>query len=119
MESILVLTHCDENGAALSKGSLEALTAGQELAERIHAPLTVGVVAADASLLFKTLPCGALRVIAVSGEAFAQARYASDAAGFVKRCAVQPRRRLFLLRRVHALRAMFMAGRRASAWRVH
>ena len=28
METILVLTHADESGAALSKGSLEAVTAG-------------------------------------------------------------------------------------------
>ena len=29
MESILVLTHADETGSALTKASLEAVTAGQ------------------------------------------------------------------------------------------
>jgi len=31
MESILVLTHADESGTALNKGSLEAVTAGRDL----------------------------------------------------------------------------------------
>jgi hypothetical protein len=31
-ESILVLTHADEMGSALTKGSLEAVAAGKELA---------------------------------------------------------------------------------------
>ncbi len=34
MEKILVLTHADETGAALTKASLEAVTAGLELAAR-------------------------------------------------------------------------------------
>ena len=83
METILVLTHADETGATLSKGSLEAVTAGKEIAARLNAPLTIGVVAADPKPLYKGLPCAAF---AVSGEAFAQARYASDAAACEALC---------------------------------
>ena len=34
-ESILVLTHADETGSALTKASLEVVTAGKELAARL------------------------------------------------------------------------------------
>ena len=78
MESILVLTHADEAGSALTKASLEVITAGLELAARLSAPLTIGIVAADATNLSKALPSA--RVLSVSGEAFAQPRYATDAA---------------------------------------
>ena len=77
MESILVLTHADETGAALTKASLEAITAGQQLAARLSAPLIIGIIAADATNLANGLPSKALTV---SGEAFAQPRYATDAA---------------------------------------
>ena len=83
MESILVLTHADETGSALTKASLEAITAGLELAARLSAPLTIGIVAADATNLTKGLPCA---VLAVSGEAFAQPRYATDAAACEALC---------------------------------
>ena len=49
MENILVLTHADETGSALTKASLEAVTAGLELAARLSAPLTIGIVATDAT----------------------------------------------------------------------
>jgi electron transfer flavoprotein alpha subunit len=79
MESILVLTHADETGASLTRHSLEAVTAGQELAAKLGANLAIGMVAgaADSQILSKGLPCAAL---AVAGEAFAQPRYATDAA---------------------------------------
>ena len=83
MESILVLTHADETGSALTKGSLEAVTAGQELAARLGASLAIGIVAADPEPLAVGLPCAAL---AVAGEDFAQPRYASDAAGCEALC---------------------------------
>ena len=87
MESILVLTHADESGGALTKASLEAVTAGIELAARLGAPLRIGIVAAEASVPARAL--GALaeaKLLAVSGEAFAQARYASDAAACEALC---------------------------------
>jgi len=77
MESILVLTHADETGSALTKASLEAVTAGLDLSSRLRAPLTIGIVAADATNLTNGLPSKAL---VVSGEAFAQPRYATDGA---------------------------------------
>jgi electron transfer flavoprotein alpha subunit len=78
MENILVLTHADETGSALNKASLEAVTAGKELAARLSAPLTIGIVAADASAAAGSLASAGARLMAVSGAAFAQARYASD-----------------------------------------
>jgi len=85
MESILVLTHTAlsseieaETGAALTRASLEAVTAGMELAAQLSASLTIGIVASDPTNLSKGLPSA--RLLAVSGEAFAQPRYATDAA---------------------------------------
>ncbi len=86
METILILTHADETGAALTKASLEAVTAGLELAARLSAPLTIGIVAKDATTLTKALPSAGPRLLAVSGEAFAQARYATDAAACEALC---------------------------------
>jgi electron transfer flavoprotein alpha subunit len=83
MESILVLTHADESGAALTRASLEAVTAGKELAARLNATLKIGMVAADPQPLSKGLPCAAL---AVADPAFAQPRFASDAAACEALC---------------------------------
>jgi len=80
MESILVLTHADESGAALTRASLEAVTAAFALSAQLSAPLTIGVLAVDSAAAAKSLPSTGAKVLAVSGEAFAQARYASDAA---------------------------------------
>jgi electron transfer flavoprotein alpha subunit len=84
MESILVLTHADETGSALTKASLEAVTAGQELAGRLSAPLAIGIVSSGPINLSKGLPSA--RLLAVSGEAFAQPRYATDAAACEALC---------------------------------
>ncbi|MGA3264057.1 MAG: hypothetical protein ABSC47_08440 [Terracidiphilus sp.] len=86
MESILVLTHADETGAALTKASLEAVTAGKELAARLNASLAIGIVAADATAAACVLVSTGARLLAVSGEAFAQPRYASDAAALEALC---------------------------------
>lgn len=80
MESILVLTHADESGSALTRHSLEAVTAGTELAARLGAPLTIGIVAADANRVASAVMHAGPRLLAVKGEAFAQARFASDTA---------------------------------------
>jgi electron transfer flavoprotein alpha subunit len=80
MESILVLTHVDEGGSALTKGSLEAVSAGVDLATRIKATLTIGILAADAKVAADQVAATGAKILAVSGEAFAQARYATDAA---------------------------------------
>jgi electron transfer flavoprotein alpha subunit len=86
MESILVLTHADETGSALTRASLEAVTAGKELADQLKATLAIGIVAEDATTLTKGLPSAGPRLLAVAGEAFAQARYASDAAACEALC---------------------------------
>ena len=86
MESILVLTHADESGSALTKHSLEAVTAGKELAARLNAPLTIGIVARDAHRAASAVVHAGPRLLAVQGEAFAQARFASDAAACEALC---------------------------------
>jgi electron transfer flavoprotein alpha subunit len=91
MESILVLTHADESGSALTKPSLETVTAGMDLAARLGAELTIGIVAHHATHAVKQLAGAAPRVLAAQGDAFAQARFASDAAACEALCrAAQP-----------------------------
>lgn len=86
METILVLTHPAETGSALSKASLEAISAGVELAASLKASLVIGVIAADATVAASApIPAGA-RLLSVMGEAFAQPRYASDAAACEALC---------------------------------
>ncbi|MGA7832451.1 MAG: hypothetical protein WCA21_15945, partial [Terracidiphilus sp.] len=69
-----------------TKASLEAVTAGLELAARLKAPLTIGLVAVDAAAAAGSVASTGARLLAVSGEAFAQARYASDAAAVEAIC---------------------------------
>ncbi|WP_420238956.1 hypothetical protein ACOBR2_05000 [Telmatobacter bradus] len=78
MESILVLTHTDESG--LTKASLEAVTAGQQLAARLGAPLAIGVVGAAGAL--NAVAATGAKFFAVSGAEFNQPRYATDACAF-------------------------------------
>ena len=86
MEAILVLTHAEDDGSTLSKGSLEAVTAGKELAARLKAALTIGIVAQDAANAAKAVANAGAKLLGASGEAFAQARYASDAAACEALC---------------------------------
>jgi len=86
MESVLVLTHADETGSALTRHSLEAVTAGKELAAHLGASLTIGIVAADGNRAASAVKHAAPRLLAVKGEAFAQARFASDAAACEALC---------------------------------
>jgi electron transfer flavoprotein alpha subunit len=85
MESILVLTHTDES-SALTKASLEAVTAAKELAARLGASLAVGIVCSDPKTAADSLANADARILAVSGEAFAQPRYATDAAACEALC---------------------------------
>ena len=86
MESVLVLTHADESGTALTKASLEAITAGKELAARLKAPLKIGIVAADPSALAAAIASAGAKLLAVSSPAFAQPRFASDVAACEALC---------------------------------
>jgi len=91
MESILVLTHCDEAGNVLSKGSLEAVAAGKELAARLGAVWSIGIVGAEVESAARSVSSTGVRIVAVSGDAFAQPRFSSDAAACEAICcAVQP-----------------------------
>jgi electron transfer flavoprotein alpha subunit len=86
MESILVLTHADDTGSVLAKASLEAVTASLELASQLGASLTIGIVGASAAFAASTLASSGARLLAVSGEPFAQPRYATDAAACEALC---------------------------------
>jgi len=91
MESILVLTHADESGSVLTRASLEVVTASIELAGRLSASLAIGIVGQDPVSAARCLQFAGARILAVSGEAFAQARYASDSAACEAICrAAQP-----------------------------
>ncbi|MGA7242114.1 MAG: hypothetical protein WBX19_02975 [Terracidiphilus sp.] len=87
-ESILVLTHADETGSALTKASLEAVAAGKQLASQLGTSITIGVVAVDANAAAVVLAELGSRILGVSGQAFAQARYASDAAACEALCKI-------------------------------
>ena len=89
MESILVLTYVEAGGSALAKTSREAVTAGLTLATRLGVPLSVGLIGvdpADGACATQALGQTGARLLAASGEAFAQARYASDAAACEALC---------------------------------
>jgi electron transfer flavoprotein alpha subunit len=76
MESILLLTHSEADGS-LPKAALEALSAAQSLGGPLTAAVFGGNVDAAAKALAAT---GVAKVLTVSGDAFAQPRYATDAA---------------------------------------
>jgi electron transfer flavoprotein alpha subunit len=76
MESILLLAHTEADGA-LAKTALEALAAALALGGE----LTVGLVgAAVQPAADQIASAGAVRILAVCGDAFAAARYSTDAA---------------------------------------
>ena len=85
-QTILVLTHADDTGSALTPASLEAVTAGKELAARLGASMEIGIVAVDADAASGALSGVDARILGVSGEALALARYASDAAACEALC---------------------------------
>jgi electron transfer flavoprotein alpha subunit len=82
VETILLLAHTEPDGA-LAKPALECLTAALALG----GPLTVGLVGARVDAAASQIAgCGAARVLAVTGEAFAQPRYSTDAAAAEALC---------------------------------
>jgi electron transfer flavoprotein alpha subunit len=80
METILILLHTDADGS-LPRAAREVLQAGSTLAESLGgAPLVVGLVGDAVQGAADTIAgCGASRFLGVSGPAFAQPRYATDA----------------------------------------
>jgi electron transfer flavoprotein alpha subunit len=82
METILLLAHTEPDGT-LAKPALECLTAALALG----GPLTVGLVGARVEAAANQIAgCGAARFLAVTGERFAQPRYATDAAAAEALC---------------------------------
>jgi len=75
MEPILFLAHTESDGT-LARPALEALSA----AVALGGTLTVGLVGAEVQpAANQVAACGAERFLAVTGKAFAQPRYATDA----------------------------------------
>jgi len=76
MDTILLLTHSEADGS-LPKAALEALSAAKSLG----APVTAAVFGGDVDAAAKVLAgAGAAKVLTAAGDAFAQPRYATDAA---------------------------------------
>ena len=82
MEKILLLAHTEPDGG-LAKPALETLSAALALGGE----LTVGLVGEDAQTAANQVAgAGAARILAVTGEPFAQPRYATDAAAAEALC---------------------------------
>jgi electron transfer flavoprotein alpha subunit len=76
MDTILLLTHSEADGS-LPKAALEALSAAKSLGGPVTAAVFGGNVDAAATAL---AGAGVAKVLTASGDAFAQPRYATDAA---------------------------------------
>jgi len=82
VETTLLLAHTEPDGS-LGKPALEALAA----AKALGGELIVGLAGAETQTAANQIAgCGAARFLAVTGEAFAQARYATDAAAAEALC---------------------------------
>jgi electron transfer flavoprotein alpha subunit len=80
MDTILFLAHTEEDGT-LGKPALEALGAAVELNQALKGTLVAALYGATAQPAADAIAnCGASRFLAVAGEDFASARYATDAA---------------------------------------
>jgi electron transfer flavoprotein alpha subunit len=82
METVLLLAHVEADGL-LAKPALETLTAARELGGE----LVVGLVGAETQTAANQIAaCGAARILAVTGDAFAAPRYSTDAAAAEALC---------------------------------
>jgi electron transfer flavoprotein alpha subunit len=82
VEKILLMAHTESDGS-LGKPALEALTTALALG----GPLTVGLAGAATQVAADQIAgAGAARILAVTGEAFGQPRYATDAAAAEALC---------------------------------
>jgi len=82
VESILLLAHTEADGS-LAKPALEALAAAKSLGGELHIGLVGAAIQRGAD---QVANAGAARILAVSGEAFTQPRYATDAAAAEALC---------------------------------
>jgi electron transfer flavoprotein alpha subunit len=87
METLIALVHTEPDGG-LGKPQLEAVHAVRELAAALgNAPFHIGLVGESVQVAADEISsCGAERLLAVCGEDFAQARYATDAAAAEALC---------------------------------
>ena len=84
METVLWLAHTEADGS-LPKAALEALAAART--ELAGATLVAGLVGADVqAAAARIAACGAARILGVSGDAYGQSRYATDAAAAEALC---------------------------------
>jgi len=82
VEKTLLLAHT-ENDGTVGKPGLEALAAALALGGEV----TVGLAGADTGAAARQIAgCGAVRFLAVTGEAFGQPRYSTDAAAAEALC---------------------------------
>ncbi len=80
MDNILFLAHTEADGS-LNKTALEALSSAVELKQELGGTLDVALYGAQIQPAANSIaPCGAARFLAVSGDVFADARFATDAA---------------------------------------
>ena len=80
MDNILFLAHTEADGT-LNKTALEALSSAVELKQALNGTLDVALYGAQIQPAANSIAaCGATRFLAVCGEAFAEARFATDAA---------------------------------------
>ena len=87
METILFLAHTEADGS-LGKAALETLSAARALAGALPGSnLVVGLAGEQTQPAANQIAaCGAIKFLAVAGTAFAQPRYASDAAAAEALC---------------------------------
>jgi electron transfer flavoprotein alpha subunit len=80
MDNILFLAHTEADGT-LNKAALEALSSAVALKQALGGTLDVALFGVQIQPAANSIAaCGATRFFAVGGEAFGQARFASDAA---------------------------------------
>jgi electron transfer flavoprotein alpha subunit len=80
MDNILFLAHTEADGT-LNKAALEALSSAVELRQALNGTLDIALWGAQIQPAADSIAaCGATRFLAVCGEAFGPARFATDAA---------------------------------------
>lgn len=80
MDNILFLAHTETDGT-LNKTALEALSSAVELKQALNGALDVALYGAQFQPATNSIAaCGATRFLAVCGDSFADARFATDAA---------------------------------------
>ena len=91
VQNILFLAHVDESGRTLPQIAYEVLGAALDLAAQNAAKLTIGLVGESVQDVANSVSVAGTRIVGVSGSAFANPRYSSDAAAVEAVCrAVSP-----------------------------